>query len=93
MNLRATRGAPSSTPSSGEQILMRICEIRDSDGNVSCPASAVSGIAFNGGLVTIETALNPNTQTRWLYLDIRIPDRTALGASAVIGYRVCRGAC
>jgi hypothetical protein len=77
-------------------VLLRICETRDNDGSANCPIAAQdqSGIAFDGGLVVVEAVFVPSVDTRWLSLDIHIPDRdTQTGLSSVIGYRVCRGNC
>jgi hypothetical protein len=46
------------------------------------------------GFVNLQVQFTPQAATRWLYLEIAIPDQdTQSGRSFVSGYRVCRGAC
>ena len=79
---------------SQKSVVLRICETRDSDGVVTCAAQGQSGIAFDGGLTVVEAVFTPSAATRWLSLDIFVPDRDSqTGLSSVIGYRVCRGSC
>lgn len=82
--------------SSVKSVVLRICEVSEDGSTVSCPISAQarSGVGFDAGSVVLSAALTPSANTRWVFLDLEIPDRDSqTGLSSVVGYRVCRGSC
>lgn len=83
---------------SQQGVRLHICETHDdaSPSSGVCPieAQAHSGNAFALGSVLVEAAFNPGPETRWIFLNIEVPDMdTQTGKSGIIGYRVCRGNC
>ena len=80
------------TNDSGGKATIWICEAESGDG-AGCFGS-VSTTDDERGQRTLETSFTPNSNTRFLYLRVRLPDTDGDGKKSFLaGYRVCRGSC